>query len=82
MYSGSGPKGLINGISGSDTRYGDKEWLGFWGEDLEILIDLGEETEINSIETRFYNGNYQSIISVNEQSLIKIQITFDLLFYK
>ncbi|WP_335975425.1 beta-N-acetylhexosaminidase [Gaetbulibacter jejuensis] len=54
-YPGSGAKGLINGISGSDSRYGDKEWLGFWGEDIEITIDLGEEIEINSIETRFYH---------------------------
>nr|WP_321224613.1 family 20 glycosylhydrolase [uncultured Psychroserpens sp.] len=60
-YTGSGPEGLINGISGSDSRYGDKEWLGFWGEDIEIVIDLGEEIEINSIETRFYNGKGQWI---------------------
>ena len=60
-YSGSGAEGLINGISGSDSRYGDKEWLGFWGEDIEITIDFGEETEINTIETRFYNGNGQWI---------------------
>ena len=60
-YSGSGPEGLINGISGSDTRYGDKEWLGFWGEDLEIVIDLGENTTFNSFEVRFYNGEGQWI---------------------
>ena len=60
-YSGSGAQGLINGINGSDTRYGDKEWLGFWGEDIEITIDLGEVKDINSIETRFYNGNGQWI---------------------
>ena len=55
-YSGSGAQGLINGISGSDTRYGDKEWLGFWGKDLKIVIDLGVDTEVNSIKTRFHNG--------------------------
>jgi len=60
-YSGSGVEGLINGISGSDSRYGDKEWLGFWGEDILIEIDLGEEKEINSIKTRFYNANGQWI---------------------
>ncbi|WP_298897006.1 family 20 glycosylhydrolase [uncultured Psychroserpens sp.] len=65
-YSGSGPEGLINGISGSDSRYGDKEWLGFWGEDIEIMIDLGEDTEINSIQTRFYNGNGQWIYIPSE----------------
>jgi len=60
-YSGSGAEGLINGISGSDTRYGDKEWLGFWGEDIEVTIDLGKKTEINSFEVRFYESNGQWI---------------------
>ncbi|MEM9679023.1 MAG: chitobiase/beta-hexosaminidase C-terminal domain-containing protein, partial [Bacteroidota bacterium] len=60
-YSGSGPEGLVNGISGSDTRYGDKEWLGFWGDDIEITIDFGEDTEFNSLTTRFHNGNGQWI---------------------
>ncbi|WP_239021972.1 beta-N-acetylhexosaminidase [Pontimicrobium aquaticum] len=65
-YPGSGAEGLVNGISGSDSRYGDKEWLGFWGEDIEITIDLGEETEINSIETRFHNGQGQWIYAPKE----------------
>ena len=65
-YLGSGAQGLINGISGSDTRYGDKEWLGFWGEDIEIIIDLGKETNINTIETRFYNGQGQWIYAPKE----------------
>ena len=60
-YSGSGAEGLVNGISGSDSRYGDKEWLGFWGEDIEIEIDLDSKTEVNSIKTRFHNGNGQWI---------------------
>jgi hexosaminidase len=61
---------LINGISGSDSRYGDKEWLGFWGEDIEIVVYLGEDIELNSVETRFYNGNGQWIYAPNE---IKIE---------
>ena len=56
VYGGSGATGLINGIQGSDKRYGDKEWLGFWGDDLVIKIDLEQETEINSVKTRFYNA--------------------------
>jgi len=60
-YQGSGALGLINGISGSDQRFGDKEWLGFWGEDLEIEIDLKEVKEINAVATRFYNGTGQWI---------------------
>lgn len=60
-YSGSGIKGLVNGISGSDTRVNDEEWLGFDGQDLEITIDLGEEMQINSIETRFYEAPWMWI---------------------
>ncbi len=60
-YNAGGNQALINGIHGSDKRYGDKEWLGFWGDDIEIKIALNEETTINSITTRFYNTNGQWI---------------------
>lgn len=65
-YSGSGQEGLINGINGSNTRYGDKEWLGFWGDDLVIKIDLGKPMPIKSISTRFYNANGQWIYAPKE----------------
>lgn len=60
-YPGSGANGLINGISGSDSRYGDKEWLGYWGEDIEVIIDLEKETDITSVYTRCYESNGQWI---------------------
>ncbi len=75
-YSGSGAQGLINGISGSSKRYGDKEWLGFWGEDIEIVIDLGEEVDIKTIETRFHNGKGQWIYAPKK---VKVELDNDLL---
>lgn len=61
-YAGSGIEGLVNGISGSDSRINDDdEWLGFNGDDIEITIDLGEEILVNSIETRFYQAPAQWI---------------------
>lgn len=60
-YPGSGAAGLINGIKGSDSRYGDSEWLGFWGDDIEIEITFKEPIEINEIELRFYNAPGQWI---------------------
>lgn len=60
-YPGSGAQGLINGINGSDIRYGDKEWLGYWGEDFEVVIDLGKVTPVSSVQTRFYEGKGQWI---------------------
>jgi hexosaminidase len=58
-YNAGGKEALINGISGHNKRFGDKEWLGFSGEDVEITIEFDEPTEINSISTRFHNGNGQ-----------------------
>ena len=65
-YSGSGAEGLINGINGSDSRYGDKEWLGFWGEDIIVTINFSTPKKINSISTRFHNGNGQWIYAPEE----------------
>ncbi len=69
-YSSGGEVALINGINGSDERYGDKEWLGFWGNDLEITLDLKEEMDINSISSRFFNAPGQWIYAPKDLSLI------------
>jgi hexosaminidase len=60
-YNAGGKEALINGISGNNKRYGDKEWLGFSGEDIEITIEFDEPTEVKNISTRFHNGNGQWI---------------------
>jgi hexosaminidase len=60
-YSAGGKEALINGRMGSDKRYGDNEWLGFWGEDLEIKIDLKDVTEINNIKFRLFDAPGQWI---------------------
>lgn len=65
-YFGSGFSGLINGIKGSNSRFGDKEWLGYWGEDIEVIIQFKEPTAINTIQTRFYHAPGQWIYSPNE----------------
>lgn len=68
-YSAGGKEALINGISGSDSRYGDKEWLGFWGDDLEIKIDWKELQEINMVTLRLYNANGQWIYLPDEVTI-------------
>ncbi len=60
-YSSGGAKALTNGIDGSSKRFGDSEWLGFWGDDISITVDLGEETNVTSLSTRFFNSNGQWI---------------------
>ncbi len=68
-YNAGGKEALINGINGSDSRYGDKEWLGFWGDDVEISIDLGEMKNIKTIKTRFYNATGQWIYAPKRMSV-------------
>lgn len=60
-YNDGGVEALTNGISGSKDRYGDSEWLGFWGDDLKIFLDLGELKSIKKLSTRFFNGKGQWI---------------------
>ena len=57
---------LINGISGNNKRYGDREWLGFSGEDIVITIEFDSPKNIKTISTRFYNGHGQWIYAPNE----------------
>ncbi len=60
-YNAGGTRALHNGVIGDSKRYGDKEWLGFWGDDIEITYHFKTPERINSISTRFHNGNGQWI---------------------
>ena len=61
-YSGGGNGSIINGVNGSDERYGDAEWLGFPdGTDFEAVIDFGNETTFENIKCRFFKGEGQWI---------------------
>jgi len=59
--NGTGAYALINGISGSDKRYGDSEWLGFWGSDVFIELDLKKSNAVKTIDMRFFNAHGQWI---------------------
>lgn len=60
-YGSGGKEALINGKLGSENRYGDSEWLGFWGEDLEIELTLDAPTEIHAVNLRFFHAPGQWI---------------------
>ncbi len=61
QYSGNGPGSIINGIKGSDEKYGGTEWLGFDGLDAGGVLDFGKSSELNSISFRFFKGEGQWI---------------------
>lgn len=60
-YQGGGNASIINGIFGSNERFGGTEWLGFEGENCEAIIDFGETTNITSFAFRNFDGEGQWI---------------------
>ncbi len=51
-YTGGGPNGLIDGITGTDNFHTDA-WQGYEGVDLDAVIDLGKIEKVNSIKANF-----------------------------
>jgi len=60
-YSGNGIGSIINGVLGSNERYGDAEWLGFDGINAEMIIDFGQKESFQTVKMRFYKGEGQWI---------------------
>ena len=51
LYDVGGPKALTDGKMGMmDYHY---NWLGFWGNDMEVVIDLGKRTTISTVNADF-----------------------------
>lgn len=68
-YRTGGKEALINGRMGSNTRYGDSEWLGYWGDDLEVIIELFQPMVISKVSTRFYHAPGQWIQAPKEATI-------------
>jgi hexosaminidase len=51
-YNAGGQFGLVDGIYGSSS-FTAGAWQGFEGTDVEAIINLGEETQINSVESSY-----------------------------
>ncbi len=47
-YKAQGTASLTDGIQGS-KKFNDGRWLGFEGDDMEAVIDLGKKTAIHSV---------------------------------
>lgn len=60
-YNAGGIAALTNGKRGDNNRYGDSEWLGFWGEDININLDLKQAIEAQQLKMRFYHSPGQWI---------------------
>lgn len=47
IYGGAGL--LVDGLEAEDTNYASGRWIGFCGNDLEAIIDLGEAKSISKV---------------------------------
>ena len=60
-YAGGGPLGLLDGLRGSEN-YKDGRWQGYQGQDLDVVIDLQQTTEIKRISVGFLQSSYSWIL--------------------
>ncbi len=60
-YNGDQPQVVLNGVNGSDERYGDSEWLGFEGDDFVGTIEWEKLQVANKVSLRFFHGPGQWI---------------------
>ena len=71
-YNAGGIAALTNGKRGDNNRYGDSEWLGFWGEDVTIELDLKQAAQARQLKMRFYHGPGQWIYAPRSLGLTLI----------
>lgn len=55
QYDGGTHYGLTDGINGKINQY--NTWVGFSGEDMEVILDLKDITEVKKVSVNFYNKN-------------------------
>ncbi len=60
-YSGFGPTTIVNGIKAPQDKYGGNEWLGFAGQDLELLVSFADAKTVNKINLQVFNAPGQWI---------------------
>jgi len=53
-YKGTGDNNLTDGLLGSIENFRDGYYQGFSGTDMEVIIDLGQNTTFSKIETTFF----------------------------
>ena len=53
-YPGNGPQTLVDGVINETGLSASSRFLGYWGQDVTITLDLGKETAFEQIKARFF----------------------------
>ena len=75
IYSGGGEDALIDGQLGSNTTYADGHWQGYWGDSIDVVIDLdGKTPTLYEISMRFMQNTFDWILA---PTCIKVYLSDD-----
>lgn len=55
-YTAGGQLGLTDGLKGS-LNFRDGRWQGYSGDDVDVVLDLGETKDIESVQAGFFQYN-------------------------
>ena len=61
-YSGGGTNALVDGRLGGDDNYADGHWQGYWGSDIDVELDMGCVTTVNTLTLRFFQHTFDWIL--------------------
>ena len=66
IYSGGGNNALIDGQLGSNSTYADGHWQGYWGDSIDVTIDVGgrsSEFGVREVSMRFMQNTFDWILA-------------------
>lgn len=73
QYAAGGKQALTDGILGGDS-YADGTWQGYWGSDIDAVIDFGKVTTLQTFQTRFFQNCYDWIMA---PKTVELYTSFD-----
>ena len=77
-YAAAGKLALLDGIL-SDADFKNGSWQGFEGDDLDVVIDLGKNTQVKTIRANFLSDNKSWIFLPGQ---VTVQVSEDGITYK
>jgi sialate O-acetylesterase len=77
-FAAGGKLALLDGIIGSE-KFDDGSWQGFEGNDLDVLIDLGNSVPVKKIKCNFLSDNTNWIFLPKD---VTIQVSEDGITYR
>ena len=83
-YQADKEKTLVNGIAGSKHNFRDGQWQGFYGTDIDVIIDLGEKTKFSELSSSYFQYHLSWILLPKsiEYLISDNGETFSRIFYK